>query len=210
METEEEKNNNNKNIIVTVLVLVGVYVFFAINTSLDKNKALLSPTTRQEIEEIGIKEKAEADRKKEEAEKAKVQAEEDKRNTQAEKYCSERKKSYRRYPILDDSIDKNSSISYENFKDKIGNQLTNNDCKKIIAFMYKRELKEIDSVAERKYWIGMSSLELTLSAGFYDDVNTDNYGDGEREQRIYKKDSYGINAMYFYVEKGKVTSYQDF
>ena len=158
--------------------------------------------------------KQEKQKIKEEEEKAKAQAEEEKRNTQAEKYCSERKNNQRKFPVVDEALIKNENnrmqISYKEIKQKSGSQLTKEDCRKIVDFMYKWGIKEVDDIIGRKYWVGMNSVGLDLSLSLPDDINTDNYGNGEREQRIYKKDSYGINAMYFYVEDGKVTAYQDF
>lgn len=185
--------------IVVIIVILGI--FLIISAATDDKKESSQNNTNINQEKSSELQKAEAE--------TKAKAEVDKRNSQAEKYCSERKTNSRKYPILDESIGKNSGFSYDDFESKTGKQLTDDDCKKIIAFMYKRGFENIDEVVGKKYWIGMSGIELYLSAGFADDVNIDNYGSGEREQRIYYKGSYVNGAMYFYVENGKLTSYQD-
>ena len=76
--------------------------------------------------------------------------------------------------------------------------------------MYKWGVEEMDDVINRTYWIGMSKTELMLSVGLPNDINRENYGNGLREQWVYPKDIYSINAYYFYVENNKITSYQDF
>ena len=169
---------------------------------------------QEEARQARILASEEAEKKKEERRKAQVQAEEDRKNALAEKYCVERKDDSTSFTVFDVSHisteNKTKRYSMEGLAHKKGPQLTANDCRKIIDFMQGWGIEKIQEISERKYWIGMSGIELTLSAGIPNDINTDNYGSGERGQWIYHKDSYGISSYYFYVENNKVTSYQDY
>lgn len=145
--------------------------------------------------------------------------EEERKIDLAKQYCVERLKDGRYYPIPEIKIGANGKKEYElndKFR-KTGPNLTQTDCKNIIDYLTDLSIKyatvlsiNIEAVVKRQLWIGMSGFEVWSSLGYPNNINTTNYGLGENQQYVYYKDSYGASAYYIYLEKGKVTSYQDF
>ncbi|HRN70670.1 MAG TPA: hypothetical protein PLS49_05805 [Candidatus Woesebacteria bacterium] len=185
-----------KNIIIITLIFL-IFIFVLSNNK-DKNN------DRNQVDTVA----------KPSLTKSPTQLEEEK-NLKAKKYCDERKTSQRYYPIVKESQDIEDNIGYQidNKISKTGENLTHDNCRIAINFLYKLAEKgnvDIDYIIEGRYWIGMNIVELFLSVGFPDKENISNYGSGETSQYIYYKDSRRINALYIYLEEGKVTSYQDY
>ncbi len=172
-------------------------------------------TKQEEARQARILAREEAEKRKRDEEEAKVRDEDNKRNEEAKNYCLKRKSDYSTFPILEESQIKTKengrkSISPADANKKKGPQLTTADCRKIVDFMHKWGIEKIKETTDKNYWIGMSSVELTLSAGMPNDINTDNYGWGETEQWVYHRDSWGTSSYYFYIENDRLTSYQDY
>lgn len=140
-------------------------------------------------------------------------------NTLADNYCQQRKGTSRVYPVpVKTGLDNTAEYEVIDDSRKAGSSLTSNDCQLVIQYLIWMKNKafpvadiNIESIVERKYWIGMNVAELMASVGWPSDINTTNYGSGKTEQWVYYKDSSRINALMIYLdEHGKVTSYQDF
>jgi hypothetical protein len=233
---EKSKLNTSNKWAMTIVIIILSLIIVSASGSSDKNEEATKNQPTQNQSKVQVMkseaelalEKAnkeaernakilaqeEAEKKKEEQKKARVQAEEDKRNVQAEKYCDERKNDSTSFTIFEASHiiteDKTRRYSTDGLISKKGPQMATSDCRKIIDFMHAWGIEKIQEISERKYWIGMNGIELTLSAGVPNDINKDNYGGGERAQWVYNKDIYGVNAYYFYIEDNKLTGYQDY
>lgn len=175
--------------------------------------------TKQEAERTQemAEKKVEAEKQqlqKEQIQKEKSRLEEEKRINLAKQYCDNRNKiNSRYYPIPENK----EECKINDKLNKRGVNLTSADCRVIIDCLFSSATKyasvttiDINSVLERKYWIGMNVMELAYSLGIPNKINESDYGLGVNQQWIYYKDSYGASAYYIYVENSKVTSYQDF
>jgi len=134
----------------------------------------------------------------------------------ATQYCKEREDIHRKYPMaMIKDEDGDSAFDIKNAK--FGDELTIENCKKIIDFMLNLRKEnlltasaETKRIIEGRIWVDMGKNDLVLSAGIPNDINTTTHNFGVNEQWVYNKDAYGIRAFYVYVDNGKVTSYQDF
>lgn len=143
-----------------------------------------------------------------EEEQARLQKQKDDEITNyAQKYCDNRKDWHRNFPLLDKT---SIGIKVEKGSYKMGNELTIDDCKRNISALYENYQNDLQKIVEGKYWIGMKEMILITSVGSPDDRNDTVSVGHENSQYVYRKDKYGINAIYIYVDDGVVTSYQDF
>ncbi len=127
------------------------------------------------------------------------------KNGEAEKYCAGRENNNRYFPVI-------LEVETGESKHKRGNELTLNECRKNIDFLYdiKNQLTlGITDINEGKFSIGMKEVELQFSIGMPNDVNTTKGRNYERKQYVYNKGS-SFENMYFYFENGVLASYQDF
>lgn len=92
-----------------------------------------------------------------------------------------------------------------------GSGWTKEECRTIITKLYDigvgRDDNEFDLVINGNYTIGMSEASLLYSLGNPYDINTTRFENYRSSQYVYGNPIY--NAVYIYVEKGKVTSVQN-
>jgi hypothetical protein len=102
------------------------------------------------------------------------------------------------------------AAGFPTHKDILKHGFTDAQCRTIIdkLFDITPQPDELKGVAERKYWIGMDYRLLLLSIGTPDSVNTTQTMFGGTSQWVYNWA--GGSSNYFYIENGKVTSWQDY
>lgn len=205
-EQERKRVKSNKFFLVLILVCFLALGFTPNIISYFKDQANGGSEKGIEFETS-----ADENEKKIKLEEEKAKLEEDKSKF-AIQYCDKRSEDIRLYPLL--KIQGENGQRTVPFKDAVtkkGTELSLDNCKEIVAFLFDWDVKDKQSIVDRKYWIGMDQVQLVSSLGMPDDINTTNYGFGKNQQWIYHKDSYGIRAHYIYLDDDqKVTSYQDF
>jgi hypothetical protein len=102
------------------------------------------------------------------------------------------------------------AAGFPTHKDILKHGFTDAQCRTIIDKLYDitPDRDELEEVAERKYWIGMDARLLVFSIGTPHRVNNTQTAFGETGQWIYEWS--GGSSNYFYIENGKVMSWQDY
>lgn len=127
------------------------------------------------------------------------------KNDEAERYCEERRSSSRYFPVFEINED-------TNITPKIGRELSLEDCRNTIDYMYKMKDKfslGVNEVIAGEIRLGISIIELVISIGYPDDNNHTTTANGEHLQYVYRKGGVFENS-YFYFDGGNLYSYQEF
>lgn len=208
--------SNGAKWMTSELIVVICFIFLALGFLREpvKSPSVSAVMSAEEIAKADEDRKAEEakrqgeQRKRAEAEKEARQAAEQKRieDLVAEispTYC----KNHTNTTIL--KVDQMTELGIPTHADILKHGFTDQQCRTIIEKMQSisSDKEEILAVAERKYWIGMDYRLLTLSIGTPHRINNTTNGFGTTSQWVYEwSDS---STDFFYIENGKLTSYQN-